>query len=172
MQAVVHSASVSPIFMWEWSPLAQSSSVTTPRNVRCRRRGRADAPRRRDTAADTSQSHEDVSLNSDVGLFARDHQMRGRRARVHDPHAAAAAVVGQAERRRGGHRDGDRHVRPGVLLVGTRQVIPHRSEFRLHAGAVFFRRVESGLRLRLVAERLELDVLSRAVKVAEARALN
>src|SRR5258705_12913412 len=33
MQAVVHSVSVSPIFMWEWSPLAQLSSVTTPLNV-------------------------------------------------------------------------------------------------------------------------------------------
>src|SRR4029077_11143787 len=163
-------------FMWEWSPLAQLSSVTTPLNVCVAgAAARSATPTRLASRFFTSRPEGGPAEAGHyvlLRLFARNHQMRGRRARVHDPHAAAAAVVGQSERRRGGHRDGDRHVRPGVVLVGARKVIPHRSEFRLHAGAVFFRRVESGLRLRLVAERLELDVLSRAVKVAEARALN
>src|SRR5262245_28357324 len=75
-----------------------------------------------------------------TALFARCHQVGCGRARVHDPHATATAVLRQAERLLGGARHRDRHVRPRHRLVWALEVIPHAAESRLHAGAVFLGR--------------------------------
>src|SRR6266446_979662 len=63
-----------------------------------------------------------------LALAARCHQVGGRRARIHDPHATLLGVVGQSECLRGGARHGDGSVLVRVLLVGALQVDPHRSE--------------------------------------------
>src|SRR3984893_2813294 len=44
-------------------------------------------------------------------LFARYHEVGGRRARIHDPHATLLGVVGQSGCLRRGARHGDGHVR-------------------------------------------------------------
>src|SRR5262245_45353015 len=65
-----------------------------------------------------------------------DHQMRGARARVHDPDPALLRVVGQSHRLRGRAWHGNRRVRAGGFLVLAHQVVPHRPEFGLHARAI------------------------------------
>src|SRR5262245_66002237 len=118
MQAIVHSASVSPIFMNEWLPLSQLSSVTTPRNSATSAAvvivpGAADKAATPSTTANDRLSTRLIPnsefriLNFRIPLLARNHEMRGRRSRVHDPYAAAAAVLGQPQGRLG--RAGDRN---------------------------------------------------------------
>src|SRR5437667_5652721 len=59
-----------------------------------------------------------------------------------------------------------------MLTVWTHQVVPHRSELGLRPGSVLFRSVEHRLCLRLVACRLELQILSGPVQVGDAGALD
>src|SRR5438067_13577064 len=72
-------------------------------------------------------------LTNGPPLFSRRHQMRGRRACVHNPDATLLRVVRQPGRlrRRARRRDGD--VRPRVLAVGALQVIPHGAVLWLDA---------------------------------------
>ena len=59
-----------------------------------------------------------------------------------------------------------------VLPVGAQHVVPHRSVLGLHAGSVLFRGIEHRLCFDLVADRLELQILSDPVQVSDAGALN
>src|SRR4051812_9526222 len=111
MHAYVHSASVGPIRITAWPADPHSLSVITPRNVCCA--GAA-------TAAPAS--------NASASLFTRDHEMRGRRTRVHDPHAAATAVFRQTERRHRGARHRDGHVPAAARFVRPLDVIEDRAE--------------------------------------------
>src|SRR5437870_11862061 len=64
-------------------------------------------------------------------LFSGNHEMRGRRAGIHDPDRILHALVRQSHRLRSGAGHGDGHVRASALLVRTRQVVPDRAERRL-----------------------------------------
>src|SRR5580704_12153846 len=57
------------------------------------------------------------SLTVASRLFAGGHEVGGRGARIHDPHATLLVVVRQPERLRSRAGHGDGHVRSGVLRV-------------------------------------------------------
>src|SRR3954466_10284605 len=68
---------------------------------------------------------------------ARNHDVRSRRPRVHDPDAVFASLFGQAERGLGRAGDGNRHfMRADVIAIGTRHVIPDGTELGLRARAL------------------------------------
>ena len=52
---------------------------------------------------------------SRIRLAARRHQVRKRRARIHDPHTTLVAVVGKTESLRSGARHGNSDVHPSLL---------------------------------------------------------
>src|SRR4029078_9981392 len=68
-------------------------------------------------------------------LFARRHQVRGRRPRIHDPHAAASPVFRQPHGCLRGAGHGDRHVRARHILARTHQVLPDGTTRGLDAHA-------------------------------------
>src|SRR5262245_20627087 len=104
-------------------------------------------------------------------LEARNHQMRGRRARVHDPHAALLPVVRKAGRLRRRTGNGNRRVATDVVLVHSHHVVPHRAVLWLDARTVFLSRSERRRPLRAIGLGFELQVLRHARQIREAGAL-
>src|SRR5579864_8843356 len=136
---MVHSASVGPIRMPLWSALEHMLSVMTPVNFRW-----PWAPPGTGASAAIISRPRTRCFRIFASLFARRHEVRGRGACVHDPHAALLAVFRQSEGLGGRARHGDGHVRSWVCRIAHR-VIPDRSELGLHTGSILLGGVERGL---------------------------
>src|SRR6478736_8802938 len=104
------------------------------------RRGSAEPPQKSEGGSLKSEARSRLQTSAFKLLAARDHEMSGRRARVHDPDAALPVVVGQAHGLRGRAWDRDGGMDARMLAVRSIHRQPHGTEFRLHAGAVLFRR--------------------------------
>ena len=122
------------------SPLASRAKVPGPRRERAPYRekainkvalfapaysggGRGISPKRAPTVCLAGRL-EALHFPDGVFLLARSHEVRGRRARIHNPHALPG-FVGQSGGLRRGARHGDGHVHARVLLVGAHEVVPH-----------------------------------------------
>src|ERR1700722_12773145 len=144
--------------MPEWSPFSHMLSVTTPVNV-C-------LP----GAATNATASRPRSSGFTFFLGARNHDVRGGGAGIHDPRACLARFIGYPKRLRGGARYGDGRVRTSMFLVGSHKVDERRPELGLHPGPVLLGGVERGLNRRLIALGFELQILSNAVQIALAGA--
>src|SRR5438874_12577049 len=105
-------------------------------------------------------------------LATRRHEVRGRCAGVHDPHSALACVLRQAHGLSSGTRHGDRDVRAGVLLIGTADVEPYRSELRFRPLPSLFGGFKCSLARLFVWNGFHLQALSNTRQIVDAGALD